>query len=138
MKLSDYFKKAKGVGVLATADAKGKVNTAIYARPHFLDANDDSTLAFIMTDRLCHANVQANPHASYLFIEEGEGYIGKRLSLTKIKEETDQEKILSLRRRNLPQECDEGKIRFLVHFHIDGIRPLIGTDSEVSCVSPGT
>ena len=138
MKLSEYFKNAKGVGVLATADAEGKVNTAIYARPHFLDANDDRILAFIMADRLCHANVQANPHASYLFMEEGEGYTGKRLSLTKVKEETDEEKIQAIRRRNLPQECEEGKTRFLVHFQVDGVRPLIGTDSEESCVSPGT
>ena len=89
MKLSEYFENAKGVGVLATADDEGKVNTAIYARPHFLDPNDDNTLAFIMANRLCHANVQVNPHASYLFMEEGEEYTGKRLSLTKVKEETD-------------------------------------------------
>ena len=130
MKLSEYFEKAKGVGVLATADADGKVNTAIYSRPHFLDLNDDNTLAFIMADRLCHANVQANLHASYLFIEEGEGYVGKRLSLTKIKEETDPEKIQTIRRRNLPCECEEGKTRFLVYFHVNGVRPLIGMDAD--------
>jgi len=32
MKLSEYFEQAKGIGVLATADAHGKVNVAIYAR----------------------------------------------------------------------------------------------------------
>ena len=64
MKLSGYFENAKGTGVQATADADRKINMAIYARPHFLDANDDETNAFIMADRLCHANVQANPHAS--------------------------------------------------------------------------
>jgi hypothetical protein len=85
-------------------------------------------VAFIMADRLCHANIQANPHASYLFIEEGEGYIGKRLSLMNVKEETDPEKIQALRRRNLPCECEDGKAQFLVHFRVDGVRPLIGTD----------
>jgi hypothetical protein len=34
--------KAKGVGVLATVDAEGKVNTAIYSGPHFLDPSDDN------------------------------------------------------------------------------------------------
>ena len=130
MKLNEYFEKAKGVGVLATADAEGNVNTAIYARPHFLDPSDDSTLAFIMSDRLCHANVQANPHASYLFMEEADEYVGKRLTLTKIKEDTDQEKIQAIRRRNLPDECDEGKTRFLVYFRVEGVRPLIGTGTE--------
>jgi hypothetical protein len=130
MKLSEYFEKAKGVGVLATADAEGKVNTAIYSRPHFLDPNDDDTLAFIMADRLCHANVQANPHASYLFIEEHEGYVGKRLALTKVREETDQEKIQAIRRRKLPDQCDEGKTRFLVYFRVDGVRPLLGAGTD--------
>jgi hypothetical protein len=137
MKLSEYFEKTTGVGVLATADAEGKVNTAIYARPHFLDANDDNTLAFIMADRLCHANVQTNPHASYLFIEAGEGYAGRRLSLTKVKEESDQERIKTLRRRGSPDRCDEGKMRFLVYFRVDRVRPLIGDESLASSSSDG-
>ena len=40
----------------------------------------------------------------------------------------DQEKIKSLRRRNLPDECYEGKTQHLVHFRIDGVRPLIGSE----------
>jgi hypothetical protein len=128
VKLNEYFERTKGVGVLATADAGGKVNTAIYARPHFLDPDDENTIVFIMGDRLSHANVQANPNASYLFMEEGEGYVGKRLSLTKTEEETDPKKIQAVRRRNLPGECEDGKTRFLVHFRIDAIRPLIGNE----------
>ena len=127
MKLSEYFENAKGTGVLATADADGKVNMAIYSHPHFLDANDDKTIAFIMADRLCHANVQANPHASYLFMEEGKDYLGKRLTLRRIKEENDPEMIQSVRRRQLPYQCEEGRTRFLVYFRVDDVRPLIGT-----------
>ena len=128
MNLADYFENAKGVGVLATADADGRVNAAVYARPHFLDPEDEKSAALIMNERLSYANVQSNRHAAYLFIEEGKGYVGKRLSLTKIGQEDDAEKIKSLRRRNLPDECDEGKTRYLVHFRIDGVRPLIGTE----------
>jgi hypothetical protein len=128
MKLSEYFENAKGTGVLATADADGKVNVAIYARPHFLDANDDETIAFIMADRLSHANVQANPHAAYLFLEEARGYAGKRLTLRRGKEEADPEKIQLVRRRQRPCECEEGSTQFLVYFHVDGVRPLVGTD----------
>ena len=43
MKLSEYFEHVRGIGVLATADAQGKVNVAVYARPHFLDEDDDTT-----------------------------------------------------------------------------------------------
>lgn len=128
MKLNEYFEKAKGVGILATADGEGKVNVAVYSRPHFLDPNDENTLAFIMADRLSHANIEANPHAAYSFIEDGEGYCGKRLALTKVREETDAEKIQAIRRRSLPDQCDEGKTRFLVYFHVDGVRPLIGVE----------
>jgi len=126
MELRDYFEDATGIGMLATADTEGKVNVAIYARPHFLGDNDDE-VAFVMNDRLSHRNVDSNPSAAYLFVEKSEGYAGKRLYLTKIREETDQDKIQSLRRRKLPPECDEGAgTRFLVYFHVDDIRPLVG------------
>ena len=128
MDLKDYFENTKGIGVLSTADGDGKVNAAIYARPHFLDPDDGETLTFIMAERLSHANVQSNPHAAYLFVEEGDGYVGKRLILTKTGEEADAEKIQAIRRRNLPDECDEGKRRYLVHFHVDEVRPLIGAE----------
>lgn len=127
MELREYFERARGVGVLATADAQGKVNAAIYARPHFLDEHDDSTCAFIMSDRVSHDNVKANPHAAYLFVEEGEDYLGKRLSLTMVREETDIEKIHSIRRRRVPPVSEEG-MKYLVHFRIDGVRPLIGAE----------
>jgi predicted pyridoxine 5'-phosphate oxidase superfamily flavin-nucleotide-binding protein len=128
MNLADYFENAKGVGVLATADAEGRVNVAVYARPHFLDPADENSAALIMNERLSYANVQSNYHAAYLFIEDGEGYVGKRLSLTKIGQEDDAEKIKSLRRRNLPKDCEEAKTQYLVHFRIDSVRPLIGTE----------
>jgi len=128
MKLQEYFENTRGVGVLATADTEGKVDVAIYSRPHFL-GDDDSEIAFIMNDRLSHDNVDANPHAAYLFMEETAGYVGKRLFLTKTREETDPERIQAIRRRNLPPECDEGgtEKKFLVHFRVDGVRPLIGS-----------
>jgi hypothetical protein len=126
--MKDYFDSNKGVGVLATADADGKVNVAIYARPHFLHDSDTKTASFIMNERLSYANILANPHAAYLFMEEGDEYVGKRLSLTMVGQDDDQEKIKALRRRNLPDECYEGKTQHLVHFRIDGVRPLIGTE----------
>jgi hypothetical protein len=126
MTLSEYFRQAKGVGVLATADAAGRVNQALYARPHFLIEGDDGRCALIMSDRLSHDNLNANPIASYLFIEEGEDYVGRRLSLRAIGEETDQEKIKSLRRRRLTAAADDDGPKFLVHFEIEGVRPLVG------------
>jgi len=95
MTLNEYFEKADGFGVLSTADQNGRVNSAIYGRPHFMD---DQTLAFIANDRLTHANLQTNMSAVYLFKESG-SYQGKRLYLTKIREEKDSPLIDEIRRR---------------------------------------
>ena len=84
MKLKDYFEKTKGRGIIATSDMEGKVGIAVYARPHFIN---EKTVAFIMADRLIHKHLEYNPHAAYLFMESGEKYGGKRLYLTKVKEE---------------------------------------------------
>ena len=60
MNVCEYFDDmVKGMGVLATADREGKVNLAVYAQPHIVDAE---TVAFIMLDRLTHHNLQSNPH----------------------------------------------------------------------------
>ena len=37
MSLAEYFEHVTGVGVLSTADASGRVNSAVYGRPHFID-----------------------------------------------------------------------------------------------------
>ena len=121
MSLKAYFEKTKGTGVLATANKDGKVGAAIYARPHFLD---DGSLAFIMLDRLTHDNLQTNPSATYLFIEDGPGYKGKRLFLEKIREEENSELLQKLSRRKYAGEVTEP--RFLVFFTLEKELPLVG------------
>ncbi|MGE4545180.1 MAG: pyridoxamine 5'-phosphate oxidase family protein [Pedobacter sp.] len=122
MDLKDYFEKTTGTGVLATADAQGRVDAAIYARPHILE---DGTAAFIMLDRLTHKNLQTNPHATFLFMEKGEGYRGVRLFLKKLREDTDPELIESLSRRCVSQDYMQGT-KFLVVFELEKILNLLG------------
>ncbi len=127
MHLQDYFTRAKGTGVLSTADGNGKVDAAIYARPHVMD---DGTIAFIMRDRLTHHNLQENPYAAYLFIEEGRGYQGVRLFLKKVREDTDAELLQQLTRRCLSPGEDEARgPKFMVYFAIEEMLALIGSDS---------
>lgn len=124
MDLKHYFEKTSGLGVLATADSAGLVDIAVYARPHVMD---DGIVAFIMTDRLSHRNLQANPHAAYLFRADGVGYEGVRLHLTKTSEEGNSEKIESLRRRcPVDERYQTDKDCYLVLFQVDKIRPLVG------------
>jgi hypothetical protein len=125
MNLSEYFENVTGHGVLATANSEGKVNVAIYSRPHFIN---EETIAYIMTERLTHENLRSNPHAAYIFIEAGEKSVGKRLYLSRIKEETDPEAISKIRWRKsyiVPEEQQKEK-RYLVYFRIDKVLPLIG------------
>ena len=121
MNLELYFDNTKGLGILSTADSSGKVNAAVYARPHFME---DGTLAMVMRDRLSHHNLQSNPHATFLFKEEGSGYRGKRLYLTKVREEQNSDLLQSLRRRKSTD--GNGDERFLVFFKLDKELPLVG------------
>ena len=124
MNLSDYFENVQGIGILATADSDGTVDLAIYAKPHVID---ETTIAFVMRERLTHQNLKSNPHAAYMFVEQGEGYAGKRLYLTKIREETNTSLVEMLRRKQ-PEICAlyDDSNKYLVHFQIDDIWPLVG------------
>jgi hypothetical protein len=122
MDIKKYFEKSRGMGVLSTADDQGRVNAAVYARPHILE---DGSLAFIMRDRLTHHNLQSNPHAAYLFREEGAGYKGIRLHLTKIHEESGTERVHELCRR-CKIDGNPDAVRFMVTFKIAREVPLIG------------
>ena len=127
MNLSDYFENTQGISIVATSNTAGQVDLAIYSRPHFIDKD---TVAFIMRARLTHENLQSNPHAAYMFIEEGPGYKGKRLYLTKLREETDPALIDSLRRKGGKHNAKSDEKKFLVYFHIDRIRPLVGDNDK--------
>ena len=124
MNLKDYFENLQGHGILATADATGKVNMALFSRPHCMD---DNTIAFIMPHRLTHANLQSSPQAAYLFMENGPGYKGKRLYVTKVREEQDTELLKSLRRRVRASDKEQAAgPRFLVFFKVEKELPLVG------------
>ena len=124
MKLKDYFEKTKGISILSTADREGKLTTAIYSRPRVLE---DNSIAFFMRERLTYHNLQTNPHAAFMFIEESAGYQGIRLFLKKSREDNDPEVIAKMTRRSLTPEEDKQKgPKHLVIFRAEMILPLIG------------
>ncbi len=127
MSLANYFENVKGIGILGTADAEGKVDLALHARPQVID---EETVAFILGDHLSHRNVAANPHAAYLFLEDAEGYNGLRMHLTKTLEETDPHRIAAFRRRSRVSEDFAATDGFLVHFRVDEVRPLAKERAE--------
>jgi hypothetical protein len=124
MNLNEYFEKRTGLGVLSMAESDGRVNTAVYARPHVME---DGSIALIMPNRLTHHNLQSNGHAAYLFRENEPGYKGRRLHLSKIREDTDSDLLHSLRRKVYPPELEEKEgYRYVVFFKVDKVLPLIG------------
>ena len=123
MNLAEYFKHIKGLGVLATSDSEGKVDVAVYSRPYLID---ETTIAFSMLEKLSYANIQSNPKAAYMFAEEGPGYLGKRLYLTMTGEEKDPERIEEIKKQHQKKREPDEKIRHLIYFSVDKIRPLIG------------
>ncbi|HAR96265.1 MAG TPA: pyridoxamine 5'-phosphate oxidase [Deltaproteobacteria bacterium] len=124
MELKDYFANTTGYAILATADSSGKVDLALYSRPHFMD---DGGIAFIMADRLTHYNLQSNRQAAYMFIEAGGGYKGKRLILTRTGESADKALIDEARRKSGYTDREYGdELKYLVYFRIDKVLPLVG------------
>jgi hypothetical protein len=123
MSLAEYFEDVKGLGVLATSDSEGNVDIAVYSRPYIIDEN---TVAFSMLEKLSYSNIQSNPKAAYMFAEDGPGYKGKRLHLTMTGEEKDEERIKQIRQQHSKAKDYDGKVRHLMYFTVDKIRPLVG------------
>ena len=127
MKLRDYLAETRGRGVLATASADGRVDAAIYSRPH---VSEDGTVAFIMRQRLTHSNLQSNPYAVYLFMEEEAGFRGLRLFLKKIGEDQNPELLERMTRRHLSPAEDEARgPKWIVYFRIEKALALIGGET---------
>ncbi|NTV13032.1 MAG: pyridoxamine 5'-phosphate oxidase family protein [Desulfobulbaceae bacterium] len=127
MNLKDYFANTKGRGVFASAGSDGRVTAAIYSTPHL---GDDGSAAFIMRDHLTHANLQANPYATYLFIADGPGSHGLRLYLKKLREDSEPTLLAALTRRHLSPEEDQALgPKFIVYFQIEKVLALVGDHS---------
>jgi len=123
MKTIDSFKPG-GRGVMATADASGAVNTAIYASPRIID---EHTVAWGMTERRTYQNVRENPNASYLYIDPGGGFQGVRLTL-RLKELKDSGPLLEEIRENtrtVSSPSAAEAVKYVAYFTIVERRPLV-------------
>ena len=124
MTLKEYFNNTRGTGVLATADNEGRTDAAIYSRPHIMD---DGSLALIMRERLSLNNLQSNPYATFLFMEQAAHLTGIRLFMKKTGEDTNEELISSMTRRNLTPEKDKAAgPKHIVYFDLEKILSLVG------------
>ncbi len=125
MDWNEYFEGRRGTGFMATANKDGEVDIAVYSRPRVMD---DGTLAFGMTDRLTHNNLQDNPKAVYAFQESG--FQGVRLYLEKVREETGGAVLEEVRRRadQVVGSRTGEQVAFLVVFRVIRYLNLVGPD----------
>lgn len=124
MNWKEYFDAARGQGFLATANGAGEVDIAIYSRPRVLA---DGSLVFGMADRLTHANLRENPHATYAFHEGG--FAGVRLFLEKVGEEEEGDLLDAIRARadELVGPGVGRAVCFAVRFRVTRSLPLVGS-----------
>jgi hypothetical protein len=123
MNLAEYFKAVKGTGVLATSDNEGNVDLAIYAKPYVMGKDN---IALSMLKRRSLQNLQSNPKAAYMFVEQGRGCKGKRLYLTMLGEETYIERIKEIKERHKKLINTETAGKHLIYFRVRETRPLVG------------
>ena len=129
MNLENYFGNIKGTGILATSDAKGNVDAAVYARPYVID---DKIIAFSMMERKSYSNIMSNPKACFLFIEKGEGFKGQRFYLQSKGEETNPDNIKMLKKTHNITDIPTDEKRHLIYFTINQVRSLIGGSEKQS------
>jgi len=120
MKLADYFENHNGIGVLSTANKDGKVNGALYARPHI----QDNKAIFLAAPNNTLQNLKENIFAHYLFKQEGQGYEGVRLQLQLLKIDQDQDRADKLRRKHKDKE----NYAYILEFEIIEAHDLIGRE----------
>lgn len=123
MKLSRMFKSG-GTGVIATANGKGIINTAIFSTPHVID---EDTVAWGITDGRTLANVRENPKAAFLYRNPGEGYDGARLTLElkDIEESGEMLEKIKARTAKIVGAQAAAFVRHVVYFKVTEMRPLI-------------
>lgn len=120
MNLDNYFENNTGLGVLSTADKEGRVNAALYARPHI----EDNKAVFLAAPNQTLQNLKQNASAHYLFKQEGSGYEGVRLQLVLRGIDEDQDRVDALRRRHK----EENSYAYVLEFEIINSHSLVGKE----------
>ena len=123
MNLSELFANP-GLGVMSTSSSDGKVNSAVYARPHVID---ETTLVWGMTDKRTYQNLTRNRHAAFLFKLNNPGFSGVRLTLELIRTEEEGDLLVTIK-KNTDEIVGPGVGAAVTHaawFRVVEVRPLI-------------
>ncbi len=124
MDIKDFFSK-EGIGVMGTADKKGKVNLAIYSPPIVVD---DKIVVFGATRRKTFENLTENPHAMFMYILNEPGWRGVRVEMKLIKMEDKGEMLDRLKEnfKKVGYHSLAKEIAFALYFEVINVFPLKG------------
>lgn len=123
MNLAELFANP-GLGVISTASTDGRVNSAVYARPHVID---ETTLVWGMTDKRTYRNLTGNCHAAFLFKASGHGFSGVRLGLELMRTEEEGD-LLAAIKTHTDEVVGPGAGSAVTHavwFKVVEVRPLL-------------
>jgi hypothetical protein len=126
-KLMEYFNRSPRIGSLSTADAGGKVDTAIFGSPRMMD---DKTVIMGLGNNRTFANLQENPYAVFMIMEPGGTpmeWKGVRVYL-KVKSSAHSGPQLENYKNQIAQAIGEEAAKMIyatVTFEVTEVRPLM-------------
>ena len=126
-KLMEYFNKQPRLGVISTSSKDGKVDCAVYGSPQMID---EKTVIVALARGRTFENLQENPHAVYMIMEQGEGILdwkGIRVYLKMLEFATSGPKLETYKSQmaKVVGEQAAGMIAVLATFEVTEVRPLI-------------
>ncbi len=123
----EMFNRQTRVGALATSNKDGDVNAAVFGSPRMID---EETVIMAIGDNRTYRNLQENPKASFIVIEQGttpDTWKGARLYLEVDGFERYGEVLDSFREniRKVAGNRSANAIVAAIRFKITEVRPLI-------------
>jgi hypothetical protein len=125
--LVEYFNKQPRLGVISTASKDGKVDSAVIGSPQMVD---EKTVIVALGGGRTFANLQENPNAVYMIVEQGAGILdwkGVRVYL-RMKDYVTSGPQLDTYKSQMAKIVGEqtaDMIKVLATFEVTEVRPLV-------------
>jgi len=126
-KLKDYFNKQPRIGTLSTSGKDGKVDVAYFGSPRMIDGK---TVVMAVRKNQTFTNLQENPHAVFMILEQAStapGWKGVRVYLKMVDSQTAGEK-LDMMKKAIAEKAGEETAKSMhaaLTFEITAVRPLM-------------
>ncbi len=126
-KLMEYFNKQPRIGTLSTSAKDGKVDVAYFGSPRMIDGK---TVVMAVRKNQTFANLQENPNAVFMILEQAggpPGWKGVRVYLKLTDYQTSGEK-LEMMKKAIAEKAGEETAKSMhaaLIFEITAVRPLM-------------